>query len=247
MDRLIYTSLTALRGAQARQTATANNLANASTPGFRAELAEAQALWLRGPQVDGRAMASEEVIGADMRAGTIAATGRDLDIAIEGAALFTVQAPDGAQAYTRRGDVQLAESGLLTSGDGHPLLGPQGPIIVPPADSLRIDREGRIWIVPQGGDPQAPQEVGRLKLASPAGSLLLKGIDGLFRVPDGGILPEDPDARLKTGALEGSNVNATFALTEMIEASRSWDVQLKMIGDARDLDAATAELMQLSQ
>ena len=76
---------------------------------------------------------------------------------------------------------------------------------------------------------------------------MLKGLDGLFRVPDGGILPEDPEARLKTGALEASNVNATFALTEMIEASRSWDVQLKMIGDARDLDAATAELMQLSQ
>jgi len=247
MDRLIYTSLTALRGAQARQTATANNLANVSTPGFRAEMAEAQALWLRGPQVDGRAMASEEVVGADMRAGTVTATGRDLDIAIEGDALLAVQAPDGEEAYTRRGDLQLAESGLLTTGDGHPLLGSQGPLIVPPADSLRIDREGRVWIVPQGGDPQAPQEIGRLKLASPAGSPVVKGLDGLFRVPDGGILPEDPDARVKTGALEGSNVNATLALTEMIEASRSWDVQLKMIGDARDLDAATAELMQLPQ
>ncbi|MFN3749484.1 MAG: flagellar hook-basal body complex protein, partial [Sphingorhabdus sp.] len=101
MDRLIYTSLTALRGAQARQTATANNLANASTPGFRAEMAEAQTIWLRGPQVDGRAVASEEVIGADMRAGTVTATGRDLDIALDGKALLAVQAEDGAEAYTR--------------------------------------------------------------------------------------------------------------------------------------------------
>jgi flagellar basal-body rod protein FlgF len=247
MDRLIYTSLTALRGAQARQTATANNLANVSTPGFRAEMAEAQALWLRGPQLDGRAVTSEEVIGADMRAGTVISTGRELDISIEGDALLGVQAPNGDEAYTRRGDLQLAESGLLTTGDGHPVLGTQGPVIVPPADSLRIDREGRVWIVPQGGDPQLPQEVGKLKLASPVGSTVLKGLDGLFRVPDGGILPEDPEARVKSGALEGSNVNATLALTEMIEASRSWDVQLKMIGDARDLDAATAELMQLPQ
>ena len=247
MDRLIYTSLTALRGAQARQTATANNLANASTPGFRAEMAEAQALWLRGPQVDGRARASEEVIGADMRAGTVVSTGRELDIAIEGNALLAVQAPNGDEAYTKRGDLQLAESGLLTTGDGHPVLGTQGPVIIPPADSLRIDPQGRIWIVPQGGDPQSPQEAGQLKLASPIGSSVLKGLDGLFRVADGGILPDDPEARIKTGALEGSNVNASLALTEMIEASRSWDVQLKMIGDARDLDSATAELMQLPQ
>lgn len=247
MDRLIYTSLSALKGAQARQTATANNLANASTPGFRAEMAEAQARWLTGPQTDGRAMASEEVVGADMRSGTVAATGRDLDIAIEGPALLAVQAQDGSEAYTRRGDLQLSESGLLTTGDGHPVLGTQGPLIIPPADSLRIDREGRVWIVPAGGDPAAPQEMGKLKLASPVGSTVLKGLDGLFRVPDDGILPDDPQARVKSGALEGSNVNASFALTEMIEASRSWDVQLKMIGDVRDLDAATAELMQLPQ
>lgn len=247
MDRLIYTSLTALRGAQARQTATANNLANVSTPGFRAEMAEAQAIWLRGPQVDGRALTSEEVIGADMRAGTVISTGRELDISIEDNALLGVQAPNGDEAYTKRGDLQLTESGLLTTGDGHPVLGTQGPVIVPPADSLRIDREGRVWIVPQGGDPQLPQEVAKLKLASPVGSTVLKGLDGLFRVPDGGILPEDPEARVKSGALEGSNVNSTLALTEMIEASRSWDVQLKMIGDARDLDVATAELMQLPQ
>ncbi|MBK6708653.1 MAG: flagellar basal body rod protein FlgF [Sphingomonadales bacterium] len=247
MDRLIYTSLTALRGAQARQTATANNLANVSTPGFRTEMAEAQAIWLRGPQIDGRAVASEEVIGADMHAGTVISTGRELDIAIEGSALLGVQAPNGEEAYTRRGDLQLAESGLLTTGDGHPVLGTQGSVIVPPADSVHIDRDGRLWVVPQGGDPQAPQEVARLKLASPVGSTVLKGLDGLFRVPGGGILPEDPEARVKSGALEGSNVNATLALTEMIEASRNWDVQLKMIGDARDLDAATAELMQLPQ
>lgn len=136
---------------------------------------------------------------------------------------------------------------LLGEQCAHPVLGTQGPVIIPPADSLRIDPQGRIWIVPQGGDPQSPQEAGQLKLASPIGSSVLKGLDGLFRVADGGILPDDPDARIKTGALEGSNVNASLALTEMIEASRSWDVQLKMIGDARDLDSATAELMQLPQ
>ena len=95
MDRLIYTSLTAMRGSMSRQTAIANNLANAQTPGFRADIANAQSLWLDGSGLDARAMASEEVLGADMRAGTVTQTGRDLDIAMQGDALLVVQAKDG--------------------------------------------------------------------------------------------------------------------------------------------------------
>jgi flagellar basal-body rod protein FlgF len=249
MDRLIYTSLTAMRGAMARQTAVANNLANAQTPGFRADIAEAQSLWIRsgGTALDSRAMASEEVLAADMKAGTVVQTGRDLDIAVGGDSLLAVQATDGDEAYTRRGDLQLSDGGLLLTGDGKPVQGGQGPITIPPADSIRIDPEGRIFIVPAGGDPNQPQEVDRLKLVAPAGSEIAKGLDGLFRVKGGGTLPDDPDARVVSRSLEGSNVAATEALVEMIEASRSWDAQLKLIGDARDNDAATANLMQLSQ
>ena len=245
MDRLIYTSLTAMRGSMSRQTAIANNLANAQTPGFRADMAEAQSLWLNGSGLDARAMSSEEVIGADMKAGTVTATGRDLDIAMQGDALLVVQAPDGAEAYTRRGDLQISPSGLLTTGDGHPVQGGQGPITIPPADSIRIDTDGRVWIVPTGGDPENPQEVDRLRLATPTGSDIAKGLDGLFRVKGEGILPDDPEARLVTRSIEGSNVAATTALVEMIEASRSWDTQLKMVSDVRDMDSATANLMQL--
>ena len=245
MDRLIYTSLTAMRGSMARQTATANNLANAQTPGFRADIAEAQSVWLNGPSFDTRAMASEEVVNADMTPGTISATGRDLDIALNGDALLGVQSENGEEAYTRRGDLQLSDSGLLTTGDGHPVLGSQGPVTLPPADSVSIDAGGRIWIVPQGGDPGQPQEVDQLKLVSPRGSDIAKGLDGLFRVKGGGALPLDPDAKVTTRSLEGSNVSATQALVDMIEASRAWDTQLKLIGDARDLDASSAELMKL--
>jgi flagellar basal-body rod protein FlgF len=247
MDRLIYTSLTAMRGSMARQTATANNLANAQTPGFRAEIAEAQSLWLRGDGANTRAFANENVIAADMRSGTITQSGRDLDVALAGDAMLTVQAPDGEESYTRRGDLQISASGLLTTGDGHPVQGSAGPITLPPYDSVSIDAEGRIHIVPAGGDAAQPQEIDRLRLVTPAGSQIVKGLDGLFRVNGGGILPDDPEARIITRSIEGSNVNATTALVEMIEASRSWDTQLKLIGDARDLDAATTDLMQLPQ
>ncbi len=245
MDRLIYTSLAAMRGSMSRQTAIANNLANAQTPGFRADIANAQSLWLDSGGLDARAMASEEVLGADMKAGTVTQTGRDLDIAMQGDALLVVQAKNGEEAYTRRGDLQLSPSGLLTTGDGNPVQGTQGPVTIPPADAINIDQEGRVWIVPQGGDPENPQEVDRLRLATPTGSNIAKGLDGLFRVKGGGILPDDPEARLLTRSIEGSNVTATAALVEMIAASRSWDTQLKLVSDARDMDSATANLMQL--
>jgi flagellar basal-body rod protein FlgF len=245
MDRLVHTSLSAMRGAMARQAATANNLANVGTVGFRGEMASARALWLRGDGLESRAFASEEVNGADMRPGAATETGRALDVAVEGDAFLTVQASNGDEAYTRRGDLRISETGLLTTGDGDPVLGEQGPITLPPADSVKIEADGAIWIVPAGGDPNQPQPADRLKLASPAGSDVVKGLDGLFRVRGGGILPADPSGRVVSGKLEGSNVEATKALVDMIEASRAWETQLKLINTARDLDGSGADLMRL--
>lgn len=245
MDRLVHTSLSALRGAMARQAATANNLANVNTVGFRGEMAAARVLWVRGDSLGARAVATEEVSGADMRAGTVTETGRNLDVAVENDALLTVQAPNGDEAYTRRGDLQLSDTGLLTTGDGNPVLGEQGPITVPPADSVKIEGDGAVWIVPTGGDPSQPQLVDRLKIASPVGSDVVKGVDGLFRVRDGGVLPADPQGRLVSGSLEGSNVEATKALVDMIDASRAWETQLKLITTAREIDGSAADLMRL--
>lgn len=245
MDRLIYSSLAAMRGAMARQTATANNLANVNTAGFRGEMANAQAMWLNGPGFAGRATVSGEVQGADMRGGAVSETGRDLDVALSGDALLTVQATDGSEAYSRRGDLKLTDSGLLVNGDGTPVLGEGGPITLPPADSVSIQPDGTINIVPQGGDPKSPQAVDRLKLVTPAGSKIAKGLDGLFRVKGGGALPADPDAKLTAKSLEGSNVNASQALVDMIDASRSWETQIKMLTTAQELDKSSADLMQL--
>ena len=247
MDRLAYTSLSALRGAMARQTATANNLANVNTVGFRGEMAAARALWVRGETHEARAFSSNEVTGADLRPGTINQTGRELDVAIDGSAFFSVQASDGEEAYTRRGDLQLSDTGVLTTGDGHIVLGEQGPITIPPADKIEIKRDGAIWIVPTGGDPNQPQQIDRLKIASPVGSDIVKGLDGLFRVRGGGALPSDTNPRVLAGSLEGSNVEATKALVDMIEASRAWETQLKLINTARELDGSGADLMRLPE
>jgi flagellar basal-body rod protein FlgF len=245
MDRLIYTALSGMRGAMARQTTTANNLANANTTGFRAEMSSATALWVRGAGLETRVPTSQEVVAADMAPGSVTQTGRDLDVAMQGDALLAVQAEDGSEAYTRRGDLQVSPTGIVTTGDGHPVLGDGGPLTVPPADSIRIANDGAIWIVPTGGDPNQPQQVDRLKLATPAGSRIQKGLDGLFRVADGGALPSDPDARITPHALEGSNVNTSQTLIDMIEASRSWDTQLQLVTQAREMDTSAADLMRL--
>ena len=135
----------------------------------------------------------------------------------------------------------------MTTGDGHIVLGEQGPISIPPADKIEIKRDGAIWIVPTGGDPNQPQQVDRLKIASPVGSDIVKGLDGLFRVRGGGALPADTNPRVLAGSLEGSNVEATKALVDMIEASRAWETQLKLINTARELDGSGADLMRLPE
>ncbi len=247
MDRLIHTSLSAMRGAMARQTTIANNLANANTVGFRAEIASQRPLWLRGGEFQGRAPASEEVVNADMKAGALVQTGRDLDVAMQGDSMLAVQADDGEEAYTRRGDLMIAPSGLLTTGDGVPVLGDGGPLTLPPADKIMIGADGKISIVPEGGDPTQMQQVGQLKITSPKGSEIVKGLDGLFRVRGGGTLPSDPDARVTQGALEQSNVNTSDALVQMIEASRSWETQIKLLTTAKELDSSTTDLMRLPE
>jgi flagellar basal-body rod protein FlgF len=248
MDRLIYTSLSAMRATMDRQAITASNLANANTTGFRGDLADTQAayLGLNDGAVTARAQTTQSVQRADMKAGSNVSTGRDLDVALNGDAMFAVQGPDGKEAYTRRGDFQVTDSGLLTTGDGMPVMGDGGPITLPPADKFMINATGQILITPQGSDPNLPmQEVERLKLVSPAGTGITKGDDGLFRVPSGGTLPSDPDARVTSGALEGSNVNVTQTLTDMIEASRAYETQVKMLTGAKDMDQSSAQLMQI--
>ena len=245
MDKLIYSSLSAMRAAMARQTMTANNLANINTPGFRGEMSSSTALWLKGDGFESRATNSGEVTSADMSEGTVSETGRPLDVAVQGkGSLLAVQSKEGDEAYTRRGDLQVADSGLLTTGDGLPVLGDAGPITLPPFDKLMIAGDGTISIVPQGGDATQVQTVDRLKLVSVNDTAVAKGLDGLFRPRDGGTLGADPEATVRQGALEGSNVNASGTLIDMIEASRSWDMQVKMMSSAQDIDKASTDLMR---
>lgn len=245
MDRLVYTALSGLKGQMAAQAAIANNIANASTTGFKAERVSFQQMLLKGGPIEARAPTSEQVLDADRSSGAVQSTGRDLDVAVGGTAWMAVQAADGQEAYTRRGDLRITEAGVLETGDGFPVMGSGGPITVPPAQKVQIAKDGTISILPFGAEPGSPmQEIDRIKLASTEGSKTLKGVDNLLHVQGGGVLPDDLEATVTTGALEGSNVNLTQALVDMIENQRSYEVQANLLKEAKSLDEQSASLMR---
>ena len=246
MDRLIWTAVSGMSAAMARQRMVANNMANAQTIGFRAEIMQFSPVTVKGSQVETRALTNGEVRGARMEAGSLTQTGRALDVALSGQALLGVQAVDGGEAYTRRGDLSLTPSGLLVNGDGRPVLGEGGPISVPPGSEVSIAPDGAV-LVRDAATPDAPlQQLDKLKLASPAGSRIAKGLDGLFRVEGGGVLPTDSEARLTGGALEQSNVRPSEVLVQMVEAQRLYDMRTKLVATAKELDEGGAALMRLS-
>lgn len=247
MDKLVYTAATGLRAHMQAQAAIANNMANASTTGFRADRVVFDRIELKGggAKFEARSPTSEEVRDADRTPGAVQSTGRALDVAVTGDAWLAVQAADGSEAYTRRGDLSVTETGVLQTGDGFLVMGQGGPITLPPHDKVSIAADGSITIVPQGGDPNQPQLIDKLKLASARGSDTVKGLDNLLRVRGGGALPEDLDAKVQTGALEGSNVNITQMLVDMIENQRSYEVQANLLKEARSMDEQSASLMRL--
>ena len=142
MDRLIYTALSGMQASMNQQRVIASNMANAQTVGFRAELLDQRPITIEGDSLEARAMQEGEVRGARMDAGEVTRTGHALDIAIQGEALLAVQAEDGSEAYTRRGDLSVSPTGVLVNGEGRPVLGNAGPITVPLGGKPSIAPDG---------------------------------------------------------------------------------------------------------
>jgi flagellar basal-body rod protein FlgF len=243
MDKLIYTALTGLAARSRAQTVTANNLANAGTTGFRREIIAAEGRYFAGAAITSRVQSGAPSVATPREAGRIEPTGRDLDIALGGEAWLAVQGPvvngQPSEAYTRRGDLAVSATGMLQNGDGRAVLGQDGaPITIPAGAALDIAPDGSLST--RIGQVTTP--LGRLKLVD--GSTLTdldKAGDGLFATKDP--LPIAPGARLTTGALESSNVQTAGALAELVEQSRGFEVNTRLLGIAKDMDERTSRLM----
>lgn len=245
MDRLGYIAMTGAKQSMQAQGVVSNNIANASTTGFRAELLGATSAPIYGDGYASRVNVISAGAGADFAAGSTRATGRELDVAIQRDGWIAVQAADGSEAYTRAGDLQLNSVGLMTTGSGLPVIGDGGPVAVPPHSKLTIGRDGTISIVPLGQGPSTLAVVDRIKLVNPGNEELKRGSDGLFRLRNGDEAPAEAGVTLMSGTLESSNVNAAGSLVDMIELSRLYEMQIKMISTAKEDADAAAQLMRM--
>lgn len=232
MDRMIYTALSGAKQTMDQQAAVANNLANVSTTGYRAQVNMFRAVPVVGQETQTRAFTLASTPGVDFKAGPLTYTERPLDIAIKGNGWLAVQTPDG-EAYTRAGSLQISPEGQLQTSTGRPVMGDGGPIAVPPGSAITIASNGVITARGPGEVANGLAQIGQLRLVNPPQNAMARGDDGLFRMREGAdAVQADPNVRIVTGALEGSNVNPVEAMVDMIANARRFEMQIKMIQGA---------------
>ena len=239
MDRLIYTAMTGAKHAFLQQAGVAHNLANASTTGFRAMEYKFRAVPVQGEGMPTRAFVVDASVSNSFDAGPMMATGRPLDVAVQGSGWLAVEAADGQEAYTRAGNLQINVNGLLQTASGLNVQGDGGPIAIPPDNSITIAPDGTVSVVPLYGTPNNTNDVGRIKLVNPPEDQLVRGNDGLFRLKSGQPADTDENVRLTTETLEGSNVNPVDAMVNLITLARQFEMQIKMLQTA-DANASKA-------
>jgi flagellar basal-body rod protein FlgF len=229
-QQLFYVAMTGLSATMDQMTATTNNLANASTTGFKAQQPIFRAQPLYGQGLPDRVDVASAEDSANFKAGPIEETGRNLDVALTGPGWIGVQAADGRVVLTRNGSLSISATGVLQTSDGNPVLGRGGgPITLPPMQSVTIGQDGTISGVQVGQTPDAISTVNRIFLTNPSAKQLSRRPDGLFQ--DNAATPPVPDGsvKLQIGALEGSNANPVSLMMNMIENTRSFQMQTELM------------------
>ena len=246
MDKMVYVAMTGAKQTMRAQTLVSNNLANANRDGFRADLAFFGSAPIYGGGYPTRVNGVTSGGGFDNGTGVLMGTGRDLDVAVKGDGWIAVQARDGTEAYTRAGALNVSSLGLLETSAGELVLGDNGPMSVPPRQTLSIGVDGTISVVPEGQGPQTVTEVDRIKLVNPDPASLTKGPDGLVRLIDGENAAPDVGVQLVSGYLESSNVNLAAELIDMIGLARQFELQVRMMQTADDNATRAAELVRVA-
>ena len=232
MDRLIYTAMTGAKHVFMQQAGNANNLANASTIGFKSQEHRFRAVPVQGDGMATRAFVVDASVADVFSEGPLMSTGRNLDVAVEGRGWIAVQMPDGTEAYTRAGSLDVNVNGLLQTKSGQTVVGDGGPITIPPDNNIEIAPDGTVSVVPTYGTPNNANAIGRIKLVNPPEGDLVRGADGLFRLRNGQEAPVDGNVRVASGVLEGSNVNVVDSMVNLISLSRQFELQIKMLETA---------------
>ena len=244
---MLYVAMNGAKHVELQQSTTANNLANVHTNGFKAELVAFRALPVVGDGTPTRAFTVDSTVGHDESQGPLQQTGNDADFAVSGRGYFAVQDAQGNEAYTRDGGFVVDENGLMRTRSGRAIVGDGGPITVPQNAQILVGEDGTVSAVQTDQIPRTVQVIDRIKLVSGEKGAFYKGSDGLFRLNAGGEAERDDVARVKTGVLEGSNVNAVEALTQMISHARHYELNVKLMQNADQNARRADQLLSLSQ
>ena len=251
MDRLVFTSNATIKEQATARQVLVNDLANVSTVGFKSSYDVAlKSIKVEGSGFDSRFQA--QAVSRDlirMQPGAIMATGRPLDIAMAEKAVLTVQTASGDLAFTRRGDLKINPQGQLENGSGHLVMGNGGPVSVPPGMMVSINPDGTIYAKDPAQVGAAPSVlIDQLRLRDASNVPLGRRQDGLYKVdgqPDGTDIPAGNTLpKLIPQALEGSNVSAVEAMTRLIDHSRSFETQIRIIKETKSLDESGSSMMK---
>ncbi len=226
-----------------RQEITGNNMANVHTVGFKADLYQAQSMYVTGAVQNGATHAVRLPNGIDFSDGPLIHTGNDLDVAVRGMGWFAVQDPQGKEAYTKAGDLHVTENGRLVTASNLPVLGDSGPISIPPAQRIEVGTDGTISIVPLEGLPDEIVVLDRLKLVKLDPDNLVKDTTGLMKLKEGALAPTDASLTVVKGALEGSNVNSIDQMINMIASGQEFNAKTKMMQTADNNAQKLAQLL----
>lgn len=248
MDRLVYTAMTGASQTLGRQAAVAHNLANVTSTGYKSEEHRLRAVQVQTHNRDPSALPTRAFVvdastHTDYSEGPMNYTGRQLDLAMQGKGWIALAMPDGTEAYTRNGSLELNVNGVVQTRTGIPVQGDGGPISIPPDVKVSIARDGTVSVIPETGAQNIVNNVGHIKLVNPPEGDLVRGADGLFRLRTGDPAPVDENAKVAAGYLENSNVNPVEQMVTMISLARQFEMQMRMVTTAEADDRAATQVI----
>lgn len=247
MDGMIYVATSSGANILQAQAISANNLANVSTPGFKADHPMFSSVMHEAADtLPSRVYSSIGGTRTDFTPGGLMPTGNPMDIAVNGDGWFAIMSKDGNESYVRTSSMQVTQEGLLVTAGQLPVLGTSGPITLPAGQKIEIGSDGTVTATSTDGVNRTPTVIDRIKLVKPENNDLIKMADGLVRSKTGAALEPDASVKLTSGYIESSNVNVVDSMMNMIALSRQFEIQLKLLNIAKENSQSSDRTIALS-
>jgi len=234
MIRALYTATSGMMVESRRMDVLAQNLANVQTAGYRGGDFVRWSVPGAGTATDVQTASADPFF--DNGVGPLRTTGRSLDLALEGEGYFLVETAAG-EAYTRNGSFRLRANGGVEDASGHPLMGEQGPLVIPEGAEMLVAEDGTVFA---NGDA-----VDRLRVAAFDGIGALRPAGGSLYYPTAGGVAREVEPHVLQGSLEGANVNGVTEMTRMVETLRAFEAYQKVIQTV--MDDVTSQAVRLGR